>query len=132
MKSYWRQSLWIGAVTVCVLGVLIVVTKRGPLFQRPTRLARPDYDALRIPSGDRERPSAATFRPGWAVDEQEAITDIRTVAADQVTHEVKGDELVLGVQIGGQARAYSINTMSGPHREIFNDVLADRPIAATW
>ena len=38
----------------------------------------------------------------------------------------------LGVEVGGEARAYPINMLSGPNREILNDTLGGRPIAATW
>ena len=42
------------------------------------------------------------------------------------------NELVIGVEIDGQARAYPINQLTGPSREIINDVLAGTAIAATW
>ena len=42
------------------------------------------------------------------------------------------DELVLGVVIDGEARAYPINMLTGPTREIINDELSDVVIAATW
>lgn len=45
---------------------------------------------------------------------------------------VKDDELVLGVVVGDAARAYPINTLTGPRREIINDDLGGRAIAATW
>jgi hypothetical protein len=39
---------------------------------------------------------------------------------------------VLGVSIGDQSRAYPINMLTGPRREIINDELAGHAIAATW
>lgn len=45
---------------------------------------------------------------------------------------VEDDELVLGVVVEGAARAYPINTLTGPRREIINDELGGRSIAATW
>ncbi len=45
---------------------------------------------------------------------------------------VKDEELVLGVVVGREARAYPINTLTGPRREIINDRLGGRSIAATW
>ena len=42
----------------------------------------------------------------------------------------EGDELVLGVEIDGDARAYSIPFLSG--HEIVNDVVGGQPIAVTW
>jgi hypothetical protein len=45
---------------------------------------------------------------------------------------VKNEELVLGVVVGKEARAYPINTLTGPRREIINDQLGGQAIAATW
>lgn len=45
---------------------------------------------------------------------------------------VSDDELVLGVVVGDEARAYPINTLTGPQREIINDEVGGRSIAATW
>ena len=40
--------------------------------------------------------------------------------------------LVLGVTVGEESRAYPINMLTGPSREILNDALGGRAIAATW
>lgn len=45
---------------------------------------------------------------------------------------VTDDELVIGVVVNGKARAYPINILTGPRREIINDELGGRSIAATW
>jgi len=39
---------------------------------------------------------------------------------------------VLAVTVGEQSRAYPINMLTGPEREILNDTLGGRAIAATW
>ena len=44
---------------------------------------------------------------------------------------INDNELVLGVAVGGSARAYPINMLTQPTREIINDRLAGKPIAAT-
>lgn len=49
--------------------------------------------------------------------------------ADQV---LRDEELVLGVVVNGKARAYAINMLTGPTREIVNDELGGVAIAATW
>ncbi|MCH8147936.1 MAG: DUF3179 domain-containing protein [Planctomycetes bacterium] len=61
-----------------------------------------------------------------------AITDIPIKRSDEIDDEVRDDELVLGVEVNGEARAYPINQLTGPSREILNDVLGDTPLAATW
>ena len=39
-------------------------------------------------------------------------------------------EMILGVEFEGEARAYSVNMLSS--HEIVNDVVAGKPIAVTW
>lgn len=45
---------------------------------------------------------------------------------------INDNELVLGVVVGGVARAYPINMLTQPTREIVNDRLGGKSIAATW
>jgi hypothetical protein len=42
------------------------------------------------------------------------------------------DDLVLGVVIGGEARAYPVNLMWKPENEVLNDRLGGAAITATW
>jgi hypothetical protein len=59
------------------------------------------------------------------------IMDAPFLAADMATR-VNDADLVLGVVVGDAARAYPINMLTGPSREIINDTLGGRAIAATW
>ncbi len=43
---------------------------------------------------------------------------------------MEADELVLGIEIDGDARAYPIRVLS--RHEIVNDVVAETPVAVTW
>ena len=52
-----------------------------------------------------------------------AIVDAPYLPASQVADQVRDNELVLGVSVGGAARAYPINMLTGPRREIVNDRL---------
>ncbi len=62
-----------------------------------------------------------------------AIVEPETVPAGEAQGTfVKDEELVLGVVVNGEARAYPINTLTGPQREIINDRLGGQAIAATW
>lgn len=72
------------------------------------------------------------FSPMQVVPPFEPITDVPVISANRVTHEVMDSELVLGLTLHGESRAYPINMLTGPSREIVNDVLGDVPIAATW
>ncbi len=72
------------------------------------------------------------FKPRRVVKPFEAITNPKVVSVKQSAEFVKDEELVLGVVIGDEARAYSINMLTRPMREIINDRLGGRSIAATW
>ena len=50
--------------------------------------------------------------------------------AKAVDAQLDADELVIGVSIGSQARAYPIRTLR--IREMVNDKLGDTPILVTW
>jgi hypothetical protein len=60
------------------------------------------------------------------------IKDAPVVPADEAGRLLADEELVLGAVVDGKARAYPINMLTGPQREIVNDTLGGRAIAATW
>ena len=72
------------------------------------------------------------FEPRRVVKAFDPITDPKVVVADKAGEFVRDEELVLGVVIGEAARAYPINMLTRPIREIINDRLGGRSIAATW
>lgn len=76
--------------------------------------------------------AADEFNPRQVVKPFPAITKPMIVAAEKAEKFVGDDELVLGVEIGKEARAYPINMLTNPTREIINDKLGGRAIAATW
>ena len=45
---------------------------------------------------------------------------------------LRDDDLVLGVVVGGEARAYPVNLMWEPQNEALNDTLGGEAIAVTW
>jgi hypothetical protein len=51
-------------------------------------------------------------------------------SVSEANREYADEELVLGVIIDGDARAYSTGLLSG--HEIVNDMVGGRPIAVTW
>ncbi len=61
-----------------------------------------------------------------------AITDAPLMTAAEADRKLRAGELVLGVTVGEHARAYPINMLTGPSREIINDKLGGSNIAATW
>ncbi len=77
------------------------------------------------------------FRPRRLLPPKRPITDPPLLSAQEIGGQEVGpqladNELVLGVAVNGKARAYPINMLNGPSREIINDVLGGVPIAATW
>lgn len=75
---------------------------------------------------------SSEFQPVRVLGPQRPITDPPLIEAAQAGSRVTNNELVLGVTVEGQARAYPINMLTGPAREIINDTLGGVPIAATW
>jgi hypothetical protein len=60
------------------------------------------------------------------------ITEFPVVKVREADDALNPSELVLGVTIQGQSRAYPINRITGPTREVLNDRLGGVPIAMTW
>ena len=76
--------------------------------------------------------SQPRFRPTRAVPQMPPIVDAPLVTADDLTQPLAANDHVLGVVIGDEARAYPLNMLTGPQREIINDTLGGERIAATW
>ena len=87
-------------------------------------------------------PLPLLLSPPWQIEDEEfnpktlinkpfpAIKNQTAYAKDDV--QVDEDEMVLGIEINGKSRAYPINMLKGPRREIINDQLGGTDIAATW
>jgi hypothetical protein len=80
----------------------------------------------------RSKPPQRAFVPDTLMLPVRPIVDAEAIPASDVTDQVEDNELVLGVMVGSQARAYPINMLTQPSREIVNDTLGGRSIAATW
>lgn len=72
------------------------------------------------------------FQPKTLMSPRKAIVDAQFISADEVRNQVSDSELVLGVVVEGQPRAYPINMLTGPAREIINDRIGQTDFAATW
>jgi len=77
-------------------------------------------------------PSPESFFPVEVEARPPIVKGFQIVSAKQAAGKVDDNELVLAVEINGQARAYPLNVMTGVEREVFNDTLGGRAIAATW
>ena len=72
------------------------------------------------------------FRPTKVANAFPAIMNPVIVPADEAENFVEADELALGVVIDGLPRAYPVNMLTNPTREIINDRLGGVALAATW
>ena len=55
---------------------------------------------------------------------------LRTVPAKEAA--LEDTDIVIGVAIGEEARAYPLNAMWGPSGEVLNDALGGAPVSITW
>ncbi len=78
------------------------------------------------------QPFERDFRPRRVLAAQPVITNFSTKPVGEANRVLNPSELVLGVTIGKESRAYPINMLTGPSREIINDQLGGQAIAATW
>ena len=52
------------------------------------------------------------------------------VTANQI--DIGDEDIVMGIVISGEARAYPVNYMNGPYHEVVNDELGGQAIAPSW
>jgi hypothetical protein len=112
-----RTVLIGGSVTLIVwLSLVLTQDKLNPPKVAPTHVSAKE-------NGFDPKTLLAPVRP---------IVDAPVVKASEIGDAVYDNELVLGVVVNGKSRAYPINMLCGPRREIVNDSLGNRAIAATW
>jgi hypothetical protein len=96
----------------------------------PTDTVRPTEESdemdTPVPTAEREL-EIVTLLPKDAIP---AIDDPVFISADEADTQYEPEELVIGVQFDGEARAYSIPLLSS--HEIVNDTIGGRKIAVTW
>ncbi|MCP4364504.1 MAG: DUF3179 domain-containing protein [Planctomycetes bacterium] len=64
---------------------------------------------------------------------EDAIRSIdhpKFVSGKKADKQMDDDEQVIGLEVGGEAKAYPLYVLSS--HEIVNDVIAGRPVAVTW
>ena len=93
---------------------------------------RPGDKKSADPPKDGKTKSRPEFAPRKLAKAFPPIVNAPTLPADKAGDRVSDNELVVGVVVGGEARAYPINMLTGPSREIINDTLGKHAIAATW
>ncbi len=84
-------------------------------------------DPTRIPADEYADLEIVTLLPRDAIP---AVDDPQFLSAAEADEFYDADELVIGVEFDGDARAYSIPYLS--NREIVNDTVGGVKIAVTW
>lgn len=114
---------WTGIFVACLgLSTAVAVLSTVPQGREP------DEKPVRIgpPTGD-----VTDYQPVTVLSKPiRAIVDAPVVSAADT--DLADNALIIGVQVNGESRAYPINQLTGPYREIINDMLGQTPIAATW
>jgi hypothetical protein len=85
--------------------------------------------------GNGTNPATEEFKPERRRGiPQTPITEIPTQSVRQACEVLDPNELVLGVTVAGQSRAYPLRQMllDNPQRKVLNDTLGGRAIAATY
>lgn len=86
--------------------------------------------ALTVTANSGRLPEAGEIRTTLPRDAIQAVLRPRFLSVDEANAVYDHDEPVLGIEIDGVARAYSIPFLS--EHEIVNDEIAGRKIAVTW
>ncbi len=115
MVRFLRQN-WL---SILIFGLLIYLTAR--LIWRPSRVV-----TVENPHVEGELRLVTLL----ARDGIPAIDAPQFYTADEADREYAPDELVLGVVLEDESRAYSTDLLD--RHEIVNDTLAGHPIAVTW
>ena len=96
--------------------------------------ASPSRSSALLPSSDGKEPPSMLedleLITLLGFDAIPAILDPTFIDADEADRQMSPDELVLGLEINGEAKAYSTPMLSA--HEIVNDVVGGVPLAVTW
>ena len=124
-RTDWIQ---LGALVAGGLGVTLGLFVYGG-FHRDYQV----WSEARLNAAEPQPANIDEFRPQVVIKRRfRPITKFPIATAKLAEGKINDAELVLGVAIEGEARAYPINMLTGPSREILNDSLGGRAIAATW
>lgn len=73
------------------------------------------------------------FKPERYIRPREPIVEITVRPRGEAEDKLHSDELVLGITVGDESRAYPINQLNHEAaRKVLNDTLGGRPIVVTW
>ncbi len=108
-----------------VLGV-VVLRRAGVIVDTVVLHTGPAVAAV-TPGGEGRTLEIVTLLPKDGIP---AIFDPVFVNAEEANSQLLDEDLVIGVTVNGEHRAYGVAFLS--NHEIVNDTLGGRPIAVTW
>ena len=108
-------------IKLVILGMAILAGPAGA--EQPETRERPEPEIYGTFQGD----PMYTVLP---LDAIPAITEPQFVSGEEAAARMSADEPVLGLVLGGEARAYSLWQLDS--HEIVNDVVGGVALAATW
>ena len=112
---------------------LLRITDPDLLGKPPPQIPVKQPYALGSPGNNPRNRSVDNFDPETLITQPfPAIKDAPFQSAEQAEEMLSDSDLVLGVSIGDESRAYPITMLCGPRREIINDTLGGSKIASTW
>src|SRR5687767_13128251 len=75
---------------------------------------------------------AASFAPIRFLERQAPLTNLVVKSGADLSSVPANEDLVVGITVNGEPRAYPLNTITRPPREIINDTLGGMAIVVTW
>jgi len=114
-KRLRQTAIWVGILSMLAVGGYWLCLLYGLLFPPNTEPKRTDFQTVRF------------------ILPQDPFTQFRVKSVREANATLKPSDLVLGVTIDQESRAYPIDMLNeNPDRKIINDTLGGQAIAATW
>jgi hypothetical protein len=134
MTGSRRPGKWFWACTAVAIAAAaapaaVILAIRIPAVREAERggLARP-----LAPSSGQAEDGPPVRRIRRVFDAFPPYFPFSVVSARDAAPLIAEDEFVLGVEIGGESRAYPLSRLGKPGREVVNDTLGGEPIAVTF
>ena len=135
-----RGALPLLIVLAIVLTFVVFFLRRTGVFSETVTLRADQIGLAPTPTGESDPASEGTTAPADDVtleivtllpkDAIPAIFDPSFVTAVEADEFLRPEDLVMGVEFGGETRAYGVPFLSS--HEVVNDVVGGRAITVTW
>lgn len=131
-QPFWQRLLLM--LLAVVIGAAVGVWSLASFLENRERTEQLSLqkEASEKALGPGAPPSPKTFYPIRVLERQDIVRGWDVLSREQANKTLQPRELVIGLTINGESRAYPLNVLHDPEREIFNDKLGGKEIAATW